>query len=535
MHHHIRLSLALLILGGCGAQPSPTPTAGSPVPVQSPAPSAAASPTPSPSPDPLWVDRTADAIGMTAEYTNRVTIADVTNDGRPDLLFANGGEYDSPGAPEPARVFANDGRGRFSEITSEVFGDARFLSRVIKVADLDRDGHVDIVVGGTYGTQTRLYRGRGGGRFEEAPDALPQLELSVGDLELGDVDADGDLDIVLADWGVGNPMSNVGGRTRLWFNEAGRFNDETDAAMPAALVRFSWDLELLDVDGDWDLDAAVSCKRCDGSYLFENDGAGRFADVTAGRMPQFSNNYEFEAMDLDGDGDLELVTINDGPDTGRGFTEHVFRNDRGTYVDATTEWWPPEANQGYDDNVEIFLDVESDGDADFILASLDGPDRVLLNDGSGRLSLRSGAFGRETATSGSLGLEVADLDGDGRLDVVESQGEQPGSFDERVYFGTTIPVDTAPPSIVADVGYVKGQYVVLARIHDRKSPHRPLDLTSVVATTSNPDSPMEARPAWYGEYLWRALLPASGPETIKICATDAAGNEACSEVEAIPR
>jgi hypothetical protein len=40
---------------------------------------------------PLWTDVTKQAIGTTGEWTNKVEIADIDNDGRPDLLFANGG------------------------------------------------------------------------------------------------------------------------------------------------------------------------------------------------------------------------------------------------------------------------------------------------------------------------------------------------------------------------------------------------------------------------------------------------------------
>src|SRR4030095_3521213 len=106
-------------------------------------------------------------------------------------------------------------------------------------------------------------------------------------------------------------MMDDGGRTMLWLNDGiGHFTDVTEGQMPDVLVNFSWELEFVDVDNDYDLDIAVSCKMCRGSFLFENDGAGNFTDVTEGRMPQFSNNYEFEAMDLDGDAYLDLVTIN---------------------------------------------------------------------------------------------------------------------------------------------------------------------------------------------------------------------------------
>ncbi|WP_419164053.1 FG-GAP repeat domain-containing protein [Candidatus Palauibacter sp.] len=158
-------------------------------------------------------------------------------------------------------------------------------------------------------------------------------------------------------------MTNAGGRTRLWLNDgAGRFTDATDGRMPATLVRFSWDLELVDVDNDFDLDALVSCKRCAGSLLFRNDGTGAFQEDPRA-LPQYTNNYEFEAMDLD-------------------------------------------------------------GDADFLIGSLSGPDRLLVNDGAGRLRAAPEVFEGED-TPGTLGMALADLDGDARLDVVMSQGEHP--------------------------------------------------------------------------------------------------------------
>ena len=71
---------------------------------------------------------------------------------------------------------------------------------------------------------------------------LPLLPLSVGDLEPGDVDGDGDLDLILADWGPGNNMTNDGGVTRLWLNDgAGRFSDAGSGRLPEIKIRFSWD------------------------------------------------------------------------------------------------------------------------------------------------------------------------------------------------------------------------------------------------------------------------------------------------------
>jgi hypothetical protein len=329
-------------------------------------------------------------------------------------------------------------------------------------------------------------------------------------------------------------MSNVGGRTLLWLNDGtGHFTDATEKRMPDALVRFSWDLELVDVDNDYDLDIVISCKRCGGGYLFRNDGAGKFSD--AGGLPQYTNNYEFEAMDLDEDGFLDLVTINDGEilnEQSGNRREHVFRNDgKGRYHDATTIWWPPDQNIGEDDNVAVFLDYDSNGHADFLIGSLSGPDRLMINDGKGHLRVAKDVFDG-APTPGTLGMAVADLDGDGRLDVVQGQGEDPKALDERVFFGTaSLAKDTAPPSItmVSTWTNAPGGFMVRARVHDRKSPAEDFDFTSVVVERTSPQGPTTTPMKWYGEYLWRAVMPAAFTATTsyRVCATDAAGNTAC--------
>lgn len=300
--------------------------------------------------------------------------------------------------------------------------------------------------------------------------------------------------------------------------------------MPDVLVKFSWELEFVDVDNDYDLDILVSCKICEGSFLFENDGTrGAFTDVTLQKVPQFFNNYDFEAMDVNGDDYLDVVTINDGSY----YQEHIFVNDRqGGFRNETAQLWPESENIGRDDNMAAFLDSDSDGDADLLIGSLDDPDRLLLNDGSGKLKLVNHIESMLGDTGGTLGIGVADLNSDCKLDVVQAQGEL--AVAEKVFLGKNIQADTAPP-VITQVEKISASRADLlmeirARVHDNKSPTMPHDWRSVVLRWSTDGRTHQTRMQWYGEYLWRGTIDEvpAGDFSYKVCATDTAGNEACA-------
>ena len=471
----------------------------------------------------VWQDATADCLGTTAEWSSKLEVADIDGDGLPDILVANGGNYSSKGAAEPARVWKNLGTwatpnvAHCQEISAQAVGGFVGSSRMIKVADVDGDGLPDILTGGAYQTQLKLFRRTATG-WTDASAQLPQQPTSIGDAEFGDVDGDGDLDIVLVDWGATAPgvAGYAGGRTRLYLNDGhGTFTEATATQMPDQLVKWSWDLTLADVDNDWDLDILVSCKLCTTSYLFLNDGTGHFTNQPDA-LPHFTNNYALEPMDINGDGFLDLATINDGAQS----RDHIFVNrGDGTFADETAARLTGLANPAEDDNAAVWLDVDSDGDADLLVASLSGPDRLLLNDGTGHFTL-SATTATPDDTPGSLGIAVADLDGDGRLDVVQSQGEV--AFPEKVQLATSmVALDTAPP-VVAVEQAGPGSTAIRARVHDRKSPLHAEDFQRVWVVF---DGSIEVDMRWYGEYLWRAPIKAS---TYHVCARDRAGNQTCT-------
>ncbi|MCK5443002.1 MAG: VCBS repeat-containing protein [Maribacter sp.] len=484
----------------------------------------------------LWVDETKTYLPDTGEWTNRVEVADINGDNMLDLLFANGGDYSEPGALEFSRIFINKGpEKRFEEITTQVFMESKYYARVIKVRDINKDSIPDMIVGTTFQTQSQLYIGLGNGYFQNVTSTqFPEIKSSIGDLEIGDIDDDGDLDIVLADWGSGSNMDNSGGKTMLWLNDGkGNFQDVTKNQMPNILIQFSWDLEFIDFDNDFDLDIAISCKRCGTSRLFENDGKGFYKNIRA--IPAYTNNYEFEVMDVNNDGFLDLVTVNDGAivqEKAYSRREHIFLNDNGKkFIDATKENWPDSENVGEDDNNITFLDYDSDGDPDFLISSLTGEDRLLVNNGKGQFKLVQPVL-KGDPTPLTLSMVLGDINNDKKLDIIMGQGEGKEGIEERIFIAKNINPDTAPP-VISHHQISKnddfGTVTIKARIHDNKSPNMPQDWSTVDLILNEESTPIPM--TWYGENLWKVVFPYTiNAGNAKICATDYCGNKSCIRV-----
>ena len=181
--------------------------------------------------------------------------------------------------------------------------------------------------------------------------------------EWGDMDSDGDLDLLLA----GN--TDEGDKTRIFRNDDGTFT-EVD---PQVLNVSSGDVSWMDVDGDGDLDifvsgnwnAAVYINR-DGVFQLLWDDFGYFSSSAA------------DWGDYDNDGDLDLL-ING--DSGAGAVTDIFRNDNGIFTkleDDFTGWMAGSAD---------WVDYDLDGDLDFSIAgnddALEAQCFIYRNDGQG--------------------------------------------------------------------------------------------------------------------------------------------------------
>lgn len=474
------------------------------------------------------------------EYSYQVTLGDVDVDGDLDLVFANANAFDKPAVDAPAhqsRLFVNDGGGVFADESDSRLGIGPGWYRDVELADLDGDDAPDLIFAGAFGHGPAVLMNDGSGVFtDETAGRAPEYDGFWGSgVAAGDVDMDGDLDLYLTN--AGSKMyAPPGGQDRLWINNgAGLFTDETTARLPDLVTRATVGVAFADIDNDQDLDIVV-CNRDIKSNLLLNDGTGHFANGSFLLVADGKDSRAIRPGDLNGDGLLDLLVVN-GSKTSTTreliMVNSVTSSSQG-FVDATDLFLAGAGtNPKADDNDLELVDFDMDGDLDVLIAALSpGEERALLNDGNGFLTVADDIV--QKSGDATLDLEVGDLDGDQRLDMVTAQGES-GNFENRVYISAG-PVDSQAP-IIGNVGAggPTGAYVgpvpIVARVVDGAT----TDGAPRVASVLLGADPMR----WAGGTLFRGVLATGlikAPFTVVITAVDAAGNEATSApVEIAPR
>lgn len=380
---------------------------------------------------------------------DQVAVADVTADGIPDLLVSSSeaGIFQYYPAVNPG-AFLTD---LLLPGTNTAFGRVR-------LADFDLDGHVDILGWCSAGYQDHgfeLWRGLGGAHF--ASPVWTSIGRAAGYLQVGDLDGDGFPDLVGADSGQDriHVFLSVPEHATFVLADMEPIEDLPDDGMALGDVDEDGDLDVLALrrpngsngdllvflnDGNGDLTHQSTLALSGGATLVQvgdfnedghldamvvvygnqltmlaGDGTGSFGAPTTVFQIHFPTGA-FCVADFDGDSHLDLAIVDQIPEE----VLIVLGDGLGGFVEAAA--LPAGEVDLYSEIVAA--DFDNDGNVDLALTSdLDGIRhgvRIFLGDGAGGFEIHDHVTSRELAEPG-----VADLDRDGNVDLVVAQRGNP--------------------------------------------------------------------------------------------------------------
>ena len=365
-----RLVLALLLLTSCSHTPAPRPMDSTPDFTQS-----------------VFLEEVA-------ETTANASIGDLDGDGDTDIVLAKGRHW-----PLHDLVLLNNGTGGFDERYPLVASADR--SYTTALADLDGDGDLDLVVGNDKPDEKRIHFNDGRGRFRLA-GTFGTAGWATRNVTVADLNGDTRPDIIVANRGGPENLS----KNHVCVNDGGGRFPACDVLSSDSATTIA----AADFDGDGTIDLIVPHRDNGQSYIYPNDGTGRFGT----RQPIGPRDAATRAVavgDLDGNGTPDLIM----GDAAMGGVRIYLNGGTGNFAESI-----PAGDQA--DRVYAIATADLNGDRkiDVVLGNENTPGVVLINRGDGR-SLERLYFG--DGSGAVYGLAIGDVTGDGCPDIVAARSE----------------------------------------------------------------------------------------------------------------
>jgi len=335
-------------------------------------------------------------------------------------------------------VYRNDGD-TFADLTDQFDLSADRDIKQVLFADLDEDGWRDLVLtvwepdepGTSFlGSTIRVYQGLENGAFMRRSAAVfdsVMTGLATG-VAAGDIDRDGDLDLYVCVWKPG-AYDDTSANRLLRNDRTWNFTD-VGADLGVNDPRKSFMVSLADLSGDGWPDILVSEDKRGGLTYYESAGDGTFTNRTVDSGLDgyvFIGGIKADAMgiavdDYDGDHllDVYITNIFDG--------NLLYRNNGdGTWTDVAVPSGTLNLRVSWG---TAFIDADCDMLRDLYVANFGmngnsvNVDRLYGNQGDGTFVDWAPDAGITFAEDG-FGASVGDVDGDGGLDVLLTQGLAP--------------------------------------------------------------------------------------------------------------
>jgi len=261
----------------------------------------------------------------------------------------------------------------------------------IEINDLDGDGDKDVIIAVSTG-KNKIWLNNGDGVLSDSGQSFGNS--SSNGIATGDLDGDGDLDIFAA-----NSRSD-----HVFFKNGSGFFVDSGQELGNS---YSSNVELADLDNDGDLDAYVTANNEGFDQIWWNDGKGNFGNISksSGKFFQYSSGLILS--DLNNDGFIDATTTNNSPKIIMRLNEG-----KGEFAEVDLETMLGLPSLG---------DIDNDGDLDLFVSKTGAGDELFFNDGFGNFENSGQLLGHSHAPIGgplqSTDVTLADVDGDGDLDA----------------------------------------------------------------------------------------------------------------------